>query len=301
MTSPVAYIPFPNPKTGLEAVFNHVGRWYGGLNRCADFLPVRASGEYYKVGFCEEIIQAANFDSPPKDLLFGFYAWYDAPSSLVGTIYLSYDPINPNDARQAWFYNAGQRRVRRAPDFTYDNYSDGTEGMLHNDAYFGFNGATDRYDWKLVGKREMYIPYNAYKLNDPKLKYADMVQKGHLKSDLFRYELHRVYVVEGTLKKNMSHQVSKRVLYLDEDSYLVTLNELYDSRGSLWRTMILPLIEAYDTPTMYQIPYISHDLVNGSYIVLNIQNERKQPSVTFNNKGKWADFTIEAIRRKGTR
>lgn len=297
--------PFPNPKTGVEAIFNTITRWYGAMNRCTDWLPVRPNGDYYRVGFCEEFIQRTNFvdaSAIPPGLMFGFYGYYDAPSALVGTIYMAHDPYQVNtDPREVWIYNAGQRRVRRAPDFGYDNYTDGTEGMVHVDTYFGFNGGMDRYNWKLLGKKEMYVPYNAYRLNDPKLKYADMLDKGHLKSDLFRYELHRVWVVEATLKENVTHQVHKRVLYLDEDSYLVAMEDLYDGRGNLWRAMLLPMIQAYDAPTMLPVPQIVHDLSNGSFIVLSIANERKQPFVTFGGKGKWSDFQIDAIRRKGTR
>ena len=71
--------------------------------------------------------------------------------------------------RAAWIYNAGARRVRRAPDLAYDNVADGTEGMRTTDQYFAYNGATDRYDWKLIGRKEMFVPYNTYDLTNKKL------------------------------------------------------------------------------------------------------------------------------------
>src|SRR5690606_16933469 len=98
----------------------------------------------------------------------------------------------------------------------------------------------------LVGKQEKYIPYNVYKLMDPSLKYEDMLDKGFVKSDLVRYELHRVWVVEATLKEGASHIYSKRRLYIDEDSHLIIMSEAYDSRGNLWREQLLPLLQAYD-------------------------------------------------------
>ena len=78
--------------------------------------------------------------------------------------------------RSAWIYNAGQRRVRRAPDLAYDNFNDGTEGMRTSDQFDAWNGAPDRYDWKLVGKKEIYVPYNAYKLAD---KSAQVQERHH--------------------------------------------------------------------------------------------------------------------------
>lgn len=294
--------PFPIPKNGIEAMYNHHNRWYGGFKRCTDWLPVRGNGEYYRVGFCEDTIQGQNFDKPQPNHLFTFLAHYDAPATLVGTVYLVHDVLDHTvSGRQAWIYNAGQRRVRRAPDLAYDNIDDGSEGMGTTDDYYGYQGAMDRYEFKLLGKKEMYIPYNAYKLNDPNLKYKDMVDKGHLKSDLFRYELHRVWVVEATLKPGMSHVIAKRTFYLDEDSNIIAMTDGYDGRGNLWRAYLYPLVQAYDVPLMFASPYINYDLSNGSYLVRGLGNERKQPSTIWNAKGKWDDYQIDALRRRGTR
>jgi hypothetical protein len=297
-------IPFPNPKTGVEAMYNHTTKYFGGYNTCRDWLPVRGNGDYYRVGFCEDMIQGQNMSPRQQNNVFSFFGYYDAPTSLVGTIYLVRDPVDyskPGAGRQAWIYNAGQRRVRRAPDLGYDNVDDGTEGMRTSDDYWGFHGALDRYDFKLVGKKEMYIPYNAYKLQDSKLKYAEMIDKGSLKSELMRYELHRVWVVEATLKAGMSHVLPKRVFYIDEDSNIIALADGYDGRGNLWRVYVYPLLQAYDANLMFQAPYLVHDLSNGNYHVSALTNERKQPAYTWGAKGKLADFEVDAIRRRGTR
>lgn len=294
--------PFPLPKSGTEAMYNHLLKWAGSYKRCGDWLPVKASGDFYRVGFCEDWVQGQNLDQPQPNQNFAFFGLYDAPATLVGTIYLVHDPIDYTvGKRDAWIYNAGQRRVRRAPDLAYDNIEDGTEGMRTTDDYWGFNGSMDRYNFKLLGKKEMYIPYNAYKLNDPKVKYKDLVQKGHPKSDLFRYELHRVWVVEATLKPGMSHVLAKRTFYLDEDSNIIALADGYDGRGNLWRAYTMPLMQAYDVPLMFQSPYVAHDLSNGNYMVTGLTNERKQPAYVWNTKAKWDDFQVDAIRRRGTR
>lgn len=295
--------PFPIPKNGVEVMYNHQTRWYGGYSRCGDWLPTRSNGDFYRVGYCEEVIQPTEMDkgNGPNDLFF-YTGKYDAPSTLVGTVYLVHDVVDKTKGdRAAWIYNAGQRRVRRAPNVAYDNIDDGTEGMRTTDDHWGFNGPMDRYEWKLVGKKEMYIPYNAYKLGDPKLKYKDMLDKGHLKSDLMRYELHRVWVVEATLKDGMSHVLPKRVFYIDEDSWMVALADGYDSRGNMWRVYIEPLVQLYDVPVMIQRPYVVHSLDNGNFIVSNVDNERPQPAMQYGKTGKFADFQVDAIRRMGTR
>jgi hypothetical protein len=295
-------VPFPVPKTGLEAMYNHTTKYFGGYQACRDWLPTRANGNFYRVGFCEDTIQGQNMSPRIPGGVFSFFGQYDAPATLVGTIYLVHDPVDFTvGSRQAWIYNAGQRRVRRAPDLAYDNIDDGTEGMRTTDDYWGFQGAMDRYDWKLLGKREVYIPYNSYKLQDPTLKYADMVDKGSLKSDLQRFELHRVWVVEATLKAGMSHVLSKRVFYIDEDSQTIALADGYDGRGNLWRNYTYHLMQAYDAGVMFQAPFITTDLSNGNYIVTALGNERKQPVYHWNRKGKQEDFQVDAIRRRGTR
>ena len=294
--------PFPIPKTGVEAMYNQTTKYLGGYKACRDWLPVRGSGDFYRVGFCEHMVQGQNMDPAQGSNVFSFFGGYDAPATLIGTIYLVRDPVDYTKAeRQAWIYNAGQRRVRRAPDLAYDNIDDGTEGMRTTDDYWGFQGAIDRYDWKLVGKKEMYIPYNAYKQMDPKLKYADMVDKGGLKPELMRYELHRVWVVEATLKQGMSHVLSKRVFYLDEDSQTIALAEGYDGRGNLWRVYTYPLVQAYDAGVMFQTNFVTLDLTNGNYMVTALINERPQPAYEWNVKGTAQDFTTDAIRRRGVR
>lgn len=295
-------VPFPVPKNGMEAIYNAKLRYFGGYHVCADRIPVSADGEYFIGGVCEETVQGQNMEEIRPNNLFNFYLWFTSPASLEGTIYLVLDPIDYSIAdRQAWLYNAGQRRVRRAPDVCCDATADGDEGMRTNDDYWGFNGRMDSYDWKLVGKREIYVPYNAYKLNDPKLKYADFLEKGMIKSDVMRYELHRVWVVEATLKPGKSHIYAKRVFYIDEDSQIIALSDEYDGRGNIWRVGLFPLMEAYDVPLMMQANDIYVDLISGSYEAMVMTNEQKQPAYQWNIKGKWADYSVDAIRRRGTK
>jgi hypothetical protein len=291
---------FPIPKTGTEAMYNHLLRWYGGYKWCTNWLPVRPNGDFYKVGYCEEQIQASNMDKPKPNDLYYYYGYYNAPATLVGTMYLVWEPTDyMKSDRSAWIYNAGQRRVRRAPNVAFDNVDDGTEGMRITDDWMGFNGSMERYDWKLMGKKEMYIPYNAYRLIDPKLKYADMLDKGYIKPDLVRYEMHRVWVVEATVKSNMSHTYAKRTFYLDEDSWMIAAQDTYDSRGNLYRHYVLPLTQLYDVPTMHPRPYMVHDMVSGGLFIGQIDNEIKQPSLQFGVKGKVSDFESDALRRRG--
>jgi hypothetical protein len=296
-------VPFPVPKNGLEVMWNHQQRYLGGgVDRNYHSFPVRANGDFYKIGVHEYRIFNQNLDQPQDNLLLGFLSYFTAPATLEGTVFLVHEPLDQvKQARSAWIYNAGQRRVRRAPDLAYDNINDGTEGLRTTDQFDAWNGAPDRYDWKLVGKKEIYVPYNSFKLSDKKLKYKeDMIRKGTVNSDLMRYELHRVWEVEATLKAGSKHVYGKRVFYVDEDSWTVLYEDAYDTRKQLWRVSIHPLIQFYDAKVPWYRANIWHDLTNGSYLFSLLDNEVKQPW-KFGEKGKWGDFQPDSLRRIGTK
>jgi len=293
-------IPFPIPKSGLEAIWNHNLRYLGGgVDRTYNAFPVRSNGDYYKVGYHELRIYNENLDQPQPNRLGDFLLAFTAPATLEGTVYLVLEPVDQvKESRAAWIYNAGQRRVRRAPDLAYDSVQDGTEGMRVTDQYDVWNGAPDRYDWKLAGKREIYIGYNAYKLSDKKLKYKDIIGKNTIRADLMRYELHRVWVIEADLKPTSKHIYGKRTFYLDEDSWTVALEDAYDTRKELWRIGVHPIIQFYDALVPWHRASLWHDLTNGAVLVANLDNEIKAPWL-FNQHGKNADFSPEALRRTG--
>lgn len=295
-------IPFPIPKTGQEAMSNHMMRYLGGgFDRTYDWFPVRANGDSYRVGFRELRVSDSNFDTRTPNHQFSFLGFFTAPATLQGTVYLVHESVDQvKEPRQAWIYNAGQRRVRRAPDLAYDNISDGTEAMRVTDQYDAYNGALDRYEWKLVGKKEMFIPYNSYKLSDKKLKYADIIQKSSINPDLMRYELHRVWQVEATLKKGQKHIYGKRTFYLDEDSWGVVHEDAYDGQGQLWRVGVHGTMQFYDAMAPWYRVNIWHDLTNGNYLVSTLDNEVKAPW-KFGVKGNWSDFQPDALRRAGTK
>ena len=295
-------IPFPIPENGLQAILNHNMRYLGGgLKRTYNWFPVRANGDYYKVGYRETRIFNSNMDKPVENRLLDFLGTFTAPATLEGTVQLVHEPIDQvKEARSAWIYNAGQRRVRRAPDLAYDNVNDGTEGLRTTDQYDAYNGAPDRYDWKLLGKKEMYVAYNTYKIGDKSLRYKQIIKPHTVDSDLMRYELHRVWVVEATLKPGNKHIYAKRRFYLDEDSWSVLLEDAYDSRGELWRASVHGLIEYYDAQVPWYNISLYHDLSNGAYMAASLANEVKEPW-QFGVKGQAIDFEADALRRAGTK
>ncbi|OUV03963.1 MAG: outer membrane lipoprotein-sorting protein [Betaproteobacteria bacterium TMED82] len=297
-------IPFPQPKNGEEAINNYLMRYIGnGFEREYSWFPVRPGKKYYRVGFKDRVVVAQSMRPPQikRGLNYAFYANFSAPSTLVGTVYLVHEFTNLiENPRAAWIYNAGARRVRRAPDLAYDNVADGTEGMRTTDQYFGFNGATDRYTWVLKGKRSLFVPYNTYDISSKKLKYEEILDNGTVNADLMRYELHRVWVVEATLKEKSNHIYGKRVFYLDEDSWSLLGEDCYDTRGNIWRIGIHGFIQIYDKLVPWPNILIWHDLSNGNYLVSHLDNEIRKP-IRFGINDRWSNFQPDALRRRGTR
>ncbi|HWJ07366.1 MAG TPA: DUF1329 domain-containing protein [Steroidobacteraceae bacterium] len=293
-------VPFPIPENGLEAVWNHLVRYLGGgIVRTGHSFPVRASGDYYKIGFKAQRIYAQNVEGAEPNRLFYALGYFTEPATLRGTIFLVHEPVDQvAEQRSAWIYNSGARRVRRAPDLAYDGINDGSEGMLTTDQVDGYNGAPDRYEWKLLGKREVYVPYNTYRLSDKTLKYKDIVRQNSINPEYVRYELHRVWVVEGTLKPGQRHIYGRRTLYLDEDSWSVLAEDAYDTRGGLWRAAMHGLVQAYDARVPFYRFGIYHDLDSGGYLVGGLDNELREP-IRFDAKGKLTEFQPDALRRLG--
>jgi hypothetical protein len=162
-----------------------------------------------------------------------------------------------------------------------------------------FNGAMDRFDWKVVGKQEMYVPYNSYGAHAEGVTNEEFVMPGHLNPALMRYELHRVWVVDATLKDGMRHINARRTYYLDEDSYQIVLIDHYDGRLQLWRASEAHCINYYDVPTFWSTIETHYDLQSGRYVAQGFDNTTAVN--TFNVEMQPAQFTPQALRTRGVR
>ena len=198
-----------------------------------------------------------------------------------------------------WQYNPGQKRIRRAPAAAYDYPSPGSDGLAVVDQVDMFNGALDRYSWKLVGKKEMYVPYNSYKLHSKDTKAEDILKPGHVNADLQRYELHRMWVVEATLKAGKRHINPRRTFYVDEDGWQILMIDHYDGQGRLWRVSEAPSINYYEVPTFWSTLEIHNDLQSGRYLVSGLDNQ--EAMYDFGYDSDPANFSPQSLRVTGVR
>ena len=300
-------IPFPVPQNGLEAIWNHLLRYRGvAASRNGGQAAPTAAGAFTIIGFDEQIMfkysepNATAEALTAENILFRFKQAVTSPARLAGTALLVHETMDQvKDPRQAWTYNTGQRRVRRAPNVAYDAPGTASDGLRTTDDFDMFNGSPDRYNWKLVGKQEMYIPYNSYKMHSNEVKYADLLMAGHINPEYVRWEKHRVWVVEATLKDNMRHVYGKRVFYIDEDSWQIHVADLYDNRNELYRVAVAHGLNYYEVPTHWSTLEVYHDLNSRRYIAIGLDNEDKM--YNFAAELTDADFTPAALRREGTR
>jgi hypothetical protein len=299
-------IPFPIPKDGNEAIWNALLRYRGdtfamnwsqaAVTRTGDYALVKFEYEYdFSYGNCQK--PAAQRE---KNKILNYVQNTTAPARLAGQILLVHETVDQTaEPRSAWTYNPGQRRVRLAPNVAYDNPGTAADGLRTNDDFGMYNGATDRYNWKLVGKKEMFVPYNSYKLSDPKLKYGDVLKAGHINQDLARYELHRVWVVEATLKPGTSHVYPRRVFYIDEDSWAILAVDKYDGRGELWRFAEQHNENWYNVPMFFGTVEVHNDLQSGRYIAMGLRSEETRIYEPI--KRTAGDYTPSNLRGVGTR
>ena len=300
-------IPFPIPQNGLEAIWNHTLRFRGdAVTRFGGQAAVTEGGAYTIIGFEEQLmIKYAEAGLTPaqlmdENILFKFKQSVTKPSLLAGTALLVHETVDQvKNPRQAWTYNTGQRRVRRAPNVAYDTPGSSTDGLRTTDDYDMYNGSPNRYNWELKGKQELYVAYNSYKLHSDQLTYDDILKPHHINPDLTRFEKHRVWVVEANLKDEFRHVYVKRVFYIDEDSWQIMVADSYDDRGGLYRVALAYGLNYYEVPSPWSTLEVYHDLNSRRYLATGLDNEEEMYDFSVELSDR--EFTPQALRREGKR
>ena len=263
-----AGFPFPMPKTGYEVMWNHLVRFNGQAYESKyRNLTVDSNGRPTLATEGVSVQDYPFWDNSKQsaETYWRIKLTYTGPARRAGEALLIVDPLDIGTKdRRAWSYLPGQRRVKVAPDFSHDTPNPGTAGASTFDDTFIFNGSMDRFDFKLVGKKEIYVPYNAYQAVYG-AKQDDLLKPGHLNPDLVRWELHRVWVVEAVLKEGKRHVYGKRTFYIDEDSWAALASDEYDARGQLHRVGLAYMAPSYDLPAPYTDMFSHYDLVARNY------------------------------------
>jgi len=223
-----------------------------------------------------------------------------SPISVAGRSGLVWEPVSyAKNFRKAWLYDAGKRRLKRAPQLIYNNPVGASDGLATTDQLGGFNGPNDRFNYKLLGKKEVYVPYNPYRQASKEATLDKVIRAdGRFNQDYSRYELHRVWIIDATLKEGTDHDYGRRVYYLDEDSWEVMLADVYDRRLELWRYWESHILYYYDIQFPIAVAQLQYDL-NAHRMFAVITDKDKAPDFKWRAPDKF--FTPAALRRRGNR
>jgi len=300
--------PFPIPQNGVELIWNHqASPNYEASNGELDSVSVFSDGtkswqsnleERWIMLFSPTLGREA-YNSQPYNAK--VMVQTTAPARQKGEVILVHEYRDVStQSRDAWQYLPGTRRVRRAPTIAYD-FPNGPGGLRTVDDALLFNGATDRYTWKMEPSRELYIPYNNNRLDDQTVSYDQLLGENTINPKYMRYELHRCWVVVGELRPDKRHIYGKRRLYLDEDSWAGVLADNYDGQGVLWRTNARAMVNLYDLPGMGPRVELYHDLQKGAYAANYLLNEKSGPPAIPKELLPDSYFTTAQVRKLGKR
>ncbi|MBI2382444.1 MAG: DUF1329 domain-containing protein [Gammaproteobacteria bacterium] len=301
--------PFPEPASGVEILWNHRVRFRGNsVQAQSTQAVVNPSGEQANRLKQNERVyyRYANLADPADlardNILLYYLTWFSrSGGSDVDFLALAHETANSmKDARAIWVLPPGIRKMFRIPPVGYDQPFPGSEGISFVDMIDMYNGAFDRYVWKLTGKRELYIPYNAYRLSDGRYKYEQMLKPGHFNPEGARYELHRVWAIEAVERGGKRHSFGKRMFYVDEDTWNVVLVENFDREGRLWRFQEGHLLVLYDVPYSNCIPVVTYDLKDGRYFVNRLTAEDPPPRYDLPDVDK-QDFLPATVKNRYAR
>lgn len=300
LTGHLSGVAFYQPRTAQEVIWNHLTRYRGASqDRYFSFAKVHVSGMYdtARINTVLNYGESIRGDNEQDGILLLFKSRIVEPARYAGDAVMVHEMLDPQEQpRSVWMYSAEQRRIRRAPAATYDYAARMTDGLVISDTIDGFNGTLARYDWKLLGKREMFIPYNSFRLADRQLKYNDLIKPGHIDPQYTRYEKHRVWVVEATLKPGARSPYSKRVFYIDEDTWSIAMIDLYSPKGSLWRLYESHQMPYPDLGFSFEALSTYYDLATGHYAVNHMTNE-EQKTIRTGFTSSVHDFTPSGLKR----
>ncbi len=301
-------IPFPVPQNGEQIMWNHLLRWrpashhvdVRGMQTTASgqHVPtIYASGDFQMPYYFRES-NAKEFADDYDGVFWKIRLLNYGPPIRAGEAIVGLENVK-NGSGQTWVYFTGQRRVRKLPNACCDTPTPASAGISMFDQTDVFNGRTDRFDWKIVGKKEMYIPYNNNRLFQ---RPSDQIlMDHHVNPEDMRYEKHRVWVVEAKVKQGKRHLSPSRRYYVDEDTWAAVLADHWDANGELWQMGFQNPISMPDIPaTVAPMSFGFYDLISGAWYLDGVLNDSEEQYKVMPRYDEFT-FTPEAMAGEGIR
>lgn len=297
-------VPFPIPQSGVEVYWNHNFHWHGHR-----YHAVTSGANVYAHGARTKIIREdwrynyyADPQGPDPEHANDQFHWmgiWSAPSRFNGSGFSMTNTIDQvKKPRNGAMFNPNTRKIMRAPAgaVTYDGLLSTSDGMRQNHNMFVFSGSPDRYDWTLKGKKEVLVPYNAYKASASTTTHDALMTPYHPNPDYLRYELHRVWVVEATQKPEFNMEQARRVFYADEDSWIFLMGDIYDKQNNLSLVQHAFIKNYYEAPACVFEFDVMYDLKTGNYNIDHIKLDHGPAQLDYDLKP--GDFGSSALKRR---
>jgi len=297
-------VAFPNPKNGIEAIWN-IRRQYVG-DDCINTTCNRVVSPSGKVVRGEWVVKVRNYgvtrlktdnDPDPNGIAQKIRNLVTRPADTAGLAFLAINYLDDNRLEDTWLYLPTLRRVRRAPSLSGGGQLQG--GLTMDENRLEFRGVVNDWHWKLLGKKEMSVPYNCYDIWEVGASNQDECWAQDINPERIRYELHRVWVVEGTAREGLNHPYSRRVGYYDEDSWQPVLADRYDKRGNLWRMYENYAYTDYCFKYRMIIGFIYMNLETSRYQLFGGCRDEDTINGIYDTGLKDSEFTVQGLRNSG--
>jgi len=245
-TGAVGGVPFPIPsadpvQAAMQIMWNHGTRYQGQYQAfaaasqwvCSHGANVLALTE--QLNICYPYYFEGVTPETYNNLYYHSYLTYVAPANQVGGKFNTQSSTDRTKVQNTAFeYLVGEGRIREAPSAEYDVPATQANDACNYDEIYVFSGSLDRYNWKLVGKKEMIVNYNTYDRYHAQPDSTTLMTN-FVNPDLVRWEVHRCYVIEATLAPGKRHSMPHRRFYVDEDTWLAVMADGWDAQGNYWR------------------------------------------------------------------
>lgn len=180
----------------------------------------------------------------PSELFRAIYVQVLDPFDVKNTQLLIHRMQDDLRRDNAWLYLGFQRRVRRLATGQVTDSFLGSDIMIED--FEGYNGRISDMHWNYKGTRDILLPFynhNEQELDPDTHKDKDGYQvvafggKGGCFPNV-SWQLRKVYEVEA-VPVDKNHPMSKRVFYLDAQTFTIPRTNIYDRAGNLWKTWLI--------------------------------------------------------------
>jgi hypothetical protein len=203
------------------------------------------------------------------------------PFDLKGVGALGNRYLDPSKQDDSWLYLPSLRRVRRLSTAQRSDALFGQDTDV--DSYYGYAGQIAWMSWKYLGEKDIIGVLHA---DHYPVKWDDKVDWAFNDN----WEKRHVYVIEG-VSKLPQYAYSKRVLFIDKESWGIPYTDIYDRSGELWKIWINDVTFRKQAPVSGAISYDDEQPFAPAIVMVDMQLEHATkaslPSPRFPGEQGW--------------